>query len=65
MHDSQVDLSEKNEVICRDRGYFGPKLKGCDSTMRRVVKDYSLEMSDVFRNKRVRSKRAPRKEFMQ
>jgi IS5 family transposase len=58
-------LSEKNEVIYRDRGYFGPKLKGCDSIMRKVVKEYSLEMSDVFRNKRVRSKRAPRKEFPQ
>jgi hypothetical protein len=33
--------------------------------MRKVVKEYSLEMSDVFRNKRVRSKKAPRKEFLQ
>ncbi len=24
-HDSYVDLSEKNEVVYRDRGYFGAK----------------------------------------
>jgi IS5 family transposase len=32
-----VDLSEKNEVVYRDRGYFGAKSKGYDATIKRAV----------------------------
>ena len=60
LHDSQVDLSEKNEVVYRDRGYFGAKSKGYDATMKRAVKEHPLGMSDILRNKRISSKRATR-----
>ena len=29
VHDSQVDLSVENEIVLRDRGYFGVKGKRC------------------------------------
>ena len=35
VHDSQVDLSEKGEVVYRDRGYQGAKCKGYSATMKR------------------------------
>ncbi len=35
LHDSQVDLSTKDEVILRDRRYFGAPTKGNDFTMKR------------------------------
>jgi len=34
-HDFHVDLSEVNEVVYRDRGYFRAKSKGYDSTIER------------------------------
>ena len=60
MHDSKGDLSEKNEVICRDRGYFEAKSKDYDATIKRVVKEHLLGMSDVLRNRSISFKRAPR-----
>ena len=30
VHDSQVDLSEMNEVVYRDKGYFGVVARGFD-----------------------------------
>ena len=33
VHDSQVDLSERGEVVYRDRGYFGVAAKGYGATM--------------------------------
>lgn len=34
VHDSQVDLSSKDEIVLRDRGYFGAEAKGIDFTMK-------------------------------
>jgi len=59
VHDSQVDLSEKNEVVYRDRGYFGAKSKGYDATMKRAVRGHALGIKDILRNKRISSKGVP------
>jgi IS5 family transposase len=59
VHDSQVDLSEENEVVYRDRGYFGAKSKGYDATMKRAVRGHALGIKDILRNKRISSKRVP------
>jgi len=32
VHDSQVDLSRRGEVVYRDKGYFGVPTKGFDAT---------------------------------
>jgi IS5 family transposase len=34
LHDSQVDLSVKDEIVLRDRGYFGTTANGIDFTMK-------------------------------
>ncbi len=52
--DSQIDLSEQNEVVSRDKGYFGAKPKGFDTTIKRTVK-HPIGMSDFLRNKRISS----------
>ena len=39
LYDSQVDSSEKNKMVYRDRGYFEATSKGYDSTMKRKVKE--------------------------
>ena len=48
-------------MVHRDREYFGAKSKGYDAKMKRAVKEYHLGISDVLRNKRISSKRAPKK----
>ncbi len=48
-----VDFFEKNEVVYRDRGYFEAKSRSYDETMKRAVKENSLRMSDILRNKRI------------
>lgn len=58
-HGSQVDLSEENEVVYRDRGYIGAEARGFDATMRRAVRGHSLVIRDIIRNKRIRLKRVP------
>jgi IS5 family transposase len=35
VHDSQVDLSKKGEVVYRDRGYHGAVAMGYSTTMKR------------------------------
>jgi IS5 family transposase len=65
LHDSYVDFSEKNEVVYRDRGYFGAKSKGYDATIKRAVKEHHLGIRDILRNKRISSKRVPGNEFIQ
>ena len=40
-----------------DRGYFGAKTKGYNTTMKRVVKGHTLGIKDILRNKRINSKR--------
>lgn len=42
-HDCQVDLSEKNGVVYRDRGSFRAKSQGYDATTKRAVKENPLE----------------------
>ena len=59
VHDSRVDLSEKGEVVYRDKGYFGVKPRGYDATMRRGVRGHPLGIRDRLRNRRISRKRAP------
>jgi IS5 family transposase len=49
-------------VVYRDREYFGAKSKGYDATMKKVIKEYHLGISDVLRNKRTISKKDPKKQ---
>jgi 23S rRNA maturation-related 3'-5' exoribonuclease YhaM len=46
--DSQIDLSEQNEVVSIDKGYFGAKPKGFDATIKRAVK-HPIGMSYFFK----------------
>ncbi len=57
VHDSYVDLTEENEVVYKDRGYFGAKTKGYNVTMKRAVKGHTLGIKDILGNKRISSKR--------
>ena len=59
VHDSQVDLSRKGEVVYRDKGYFGVEPRGYSATMRRGVRGRPLGIRDKLRNKRINRKRAP------
>ena len=52
-------------MVYRDREYFGAKSKGYDATMKKVIKEYHLGISDVLRNKRISSKKLKCNEFMQ
>ena len=45
-------------MFYRDRGYLGAKTKVYDSTMKRTVKENTLGMSYILRNKRINSKRS-------
>ena len=59
VHDNQIDLSKEDEVIYRDKGYFGakPKAKG-DATMKRNVRGSKLNIRDKLRNLRITKKRS-------
>jgi IS5 family transposase len=59
LHDSQVDLSVKDEVVLRDRGYFGAKAKGVDFTMKRRISEKPLEELDKERNRLISKLRSP------
>jgi IS5 family transposase len=48
-------------VVYRDRRYFEAKSKGYDSTIEREVKEKPLGIKDIFRDKRISSRRAPSK----
>ena len=52
VHDSQVDLSEKREVVYRDRGYQGAKCKGYSATMKRGARGHPIGIRDKLRNLR-------------
>lgn len=58
-HDSRVDLAEEDEVMYKDRGYFGVPSKGYDATMQRGVRGHPIGIRDKLRNKRISKKRAP------
>jgi IS5 family transposase len=59
MHDSQVDLSTKDEIVLRDRGYFGADAKGIDFTMKRRTSEKPLEELDKERNRLISILRSP------
>lgn len=59
VHDSQIDLSEKGEVVYRDKGYFGIKPKGYDATMKKNVRGHRIGIRDKLRNRRISRKRSP------
>ena len=59
VHDSQVDLSRRGEVVYRDRGYFGVPARGYDATMRRGTRAGPIDVFDRLRNERISRKRAP------
>jgi IS5 family transposase len=59
LHDSQVDLSTKDEIVLRDRGYFGAEAKGIDFTMKRRTSEKPLEELDKERNRLISKLRSP------
>ena len=59
VHDSQIDLSEKSEVVIRDRGYFGAPAKVDDFTMMRRTTDAPLAELDKERNRLISKLRSP------
>jgi IS5 family transposase len=56
VHDSEIDLSQRDEAVYRDRGYTGrdTKAKGNGS-----MKRGNLSIWEKRRNKRIAKKRAP------
>lgn len=59
VHDSRIDLSEENEVVYKDKGYFGVIAKGFSATMQRAVRGHPLGIKDVLRNERISVQRVP------
>lgn len=59
LHDSQVDLSAKDEIVLRDRGYFGAEAKGIDFTMKRRTSEKPLDELDKERNRLISILRSP------
>ena len=59
LHDSQIDLSTKDEIVLRDRGYFGAEAKGIDFTMKRRTSEKPLEELDKERNRLISKLRSP------
>ena len=59
LHDSQVDLSTKNEIVLRDKGYFGAEAKGIDFTMKRRTSEKPLGELDKERNRLISILRSP------
>lgn len=59
LHDSQVDLSVKDEIVLRDRGYFGAPAIGIDFTMKRRTTEKPLGELDKERNHLISILRSP------
>ncbi len=59
VHDSQVDLSSKDERVYRDKGYFGAPARGKSVTMYRATKGHPLSTWDKMRNLQISKIRAP------
>ncbi|MEG3225531.1 MAG: hypothetical protein BME94_08525, partial [Methanobacteriales archaeon Met13] len=57
VHDSQIDLSKPDEVVYRDRGYFGAPCKGYNATMDRNVRGHKI----TIRQKNAQQKNHPQK----
>ena len=52
-------------MVYRDRGYFGAKTKGYDSTMKRVVKGHTLGIKDILEIRALARKEPQGKKFIQ
>jgi IS5 family transposase len=59
LHDSQVDLSIKGEIVLRDKGYFGAEAEGIDFTMKRRTSEKPLGELDKERNRLISILRSP------
>jgi len=59
LQDSQVDLSTKDEIVLRDRGYFGAPAKGIDFTIKRRTTEKTLGELDKERNRLISVLRSP------
>lgn len=61
VHDSQIDLAKEDDIVYRDKGYFGAKTRAKgDATMKRRVRGQEkLSPKEQLRNKRISKKRAP------
>lgn len=55
----EYNSSKITEVVSCDRGYFGPKSKDYDSTIKIEVKEKPMGIKDILRNKGISSKRVP------
>lgn len=54
LHDSQIDLSQNDETVYRDNGYFGVKPRASmDKTMHRAVRGKPLSIKENRRNKAI------------
>ena len=62
LHDSQVNLSIKDEIVLRDRGYFGVTAKGIDFTMKRRTSEKPLLELNKERNRLISQLRSPGEE---
>lgn len=56
VHDSDIDLSKKDEVVYRDKGYTG---KGTKAVGNGSMKRGNLTIHEKLRNKRIAKKRVP------
>jgi len=56
LHDGEIDLSKRDEVVYRDRGYTGKKAKAKGNGS---MKRGNLTIREKLRNKRISKKRAP------
>jgi len=58
VHDSQVDLSEKRDVIYRDRRYQEAKSKEYSAAMKRRARGHPIGIRDKLINMQISKKRA-------
>ena len=56
VHDSQVDLSRKGEVVYKGKAYHGVEIRGVSAAMRRGVRGHPLGIRDKLRNRRINRK---------
>jgi IS5 family transposase len=59
VHDSRIDLINPEDVVYRDRGYFGVPYNGYNATMDRNVRRHKITIRQKRRNERITRKRAP------
>jgi IS5 family transposase len=60
VHDAKIDLAKEDEIVYRDKGYFGAKTKAQgDATMKRGVRGHKIIIHDKLRNMRITKIRSP------